>query len=35
MILNYEPCHSCRTHVDDGKYREGKYLCHDCLDKKE
>ena len=28
----YCPCATCGVWVDDGSVRNGKYLCHDCMD---
>ena len=29
---SYSPCESCGSWVDDGSFKNGDYLCHDCLD---
>lgn len=35
MIFVYQPCEECGYVIDDGGYKNGKYLCHDCLDKED
>ena len=29
----YEECADCGVYVDDGNFKNGKYLCHGCIDK--
>jgi len=31
----YQKCSICGTYSDDGTIRDGKLICHECLDKKE
>lgn len=31
--MNYQPCSVCNKYVDDGGLRDGKFICHECLDK--
>lgn len=31
--MNYQACNSCGKYADDGGLKDGKFTCHDCLDK--
>jgi hypothetical protein len=33
VMDGYYPCNSCGVYVDDGSFKNKKYLCHDCIDK--
>jgi len=35
MNGNYQACSNCGIFADDGGIKDGKFICHDCLEKSD